>query len=82
MEEYIYREFIENSDYRDFIEKNFEDKIFFFEPINKFYDLLWIKLHAFEVIRNYHIDFPIKTYDASVVEEFIINYIQDSNILK
>jgi hypothetical protein len=33
--------------YREHLEKNFEDKIFFFEPLNKFYDLLWVKRLAF-----------------------------------
>lgn len=26
---------------------NFDDKIFFFEPINKFYDLPWLKQLAY-----------------------------------
>jgi len=33
--------------YREHLAKNFDDKIFFFEPINKFYDLLWVKKIAF-----------------------------------
>lgn len=36
-----------NDPYREHVAKNFDDKIFFFEPINKFYDLLWIKKLAF-----------------------------------
>ena len=29
--------------YRDHLDLNFDEKIFFFEPINKFYDLPWIR---------------------------------------
>jgi hypothetical protein len=38
--------------YREHREKNFDDKIFFFEPINKFFDLLWIKRIAFKLLQK------------------------------
>jgi len=38
---------VQGNYYREHVDKNFEDKIFFFEPINKFFDLLWIKKLAF-----------------------------------
>jgi len=41
--EFLANEFVLKSDYRDHHPKNFQDKIFFFEPTNKFYDVLWIK---------------------------------------
>jgi len=47
VKEFLVRNWIEGNPYRDHIEKNFEDKIFFFEPINKFFDLLWVKRLAF-----------------------------------
>lgn len=45
--EYLFKEWILGNPYREHLEKNFEDKIFFFEPLNKFYDLLWVKRLAF-----------------------------------
>ena len=45
--EFLLRHWVLGNPYRDHIEKNFEDKIFFFEPINKFFDLLWVKRLAF-----------------------------------
>jgi hypothetical protein len=41
-------EFITSNPYREHIEKNFDDKIFFHEPVNKFYDLLLIKKLAMQ----------------------------------
>ena len=29
--------------YREYLELNFDDKIFFHEPVNKYFDLLWIR---------------------------------------
>jgi hypothetical protein len=34
--------------YREQNEKNYEEKIFLFEPINKYFDLLWLKRIAFK----------------------------------
>lgn len=45
--DFLVKNWIEGNPYRDHLEKNFEDKIFFFEPINKFFDLLWVKRLAF-----------------------------------
>ena len=44
--------------YREYLELNFDDKIFFHEPVNKYFDLLWIRklawgsLQRFKAIRN------------------------------
>jgi hypothetical protein len=38
LEELLSRQF-----YREYMELNFEDKIFFHEPVNKFFDLLRVK---------------------------------------
>jgi hypothetical protein len=39
-------EFIQENPYREHTQKNYTEKIFFFEPLNKFFDLLWIKKQA------------------------------------
>lgn len=35
--------FITHSTYREYVELNTDDKIFFHEPINKYFDLLWVR---------------------------------------
>ena len=47
LNDFLIKQWILGNPYRDHLEKNYEDKIFFFEPINKFYDLLWVKRIAF-----------------------------------
>lgn len=47
LSDFLLRHWLLGNPYRDHLAKNFEDKIFFFEPINKFYDLLWVKRIAF-----------------------------------
>uniref|UniRef100_A0A7S3FSW8 Uncharacterized protein n=1 Tax=Strombidium rassoulzadegani TaxID=1082188 RepID=A0A7S3FSW8_9SPIT len=42
--------FILNNPYREHNVKNFDDKIFFYEPINKYYDLLGLKKLVFTQI--------------------------------
>ena len=45
--------------YRDHISKNFEEKIFNFEPANKYYDLLWVKRIVYKIsvkVRGIKID--------------------------
>lgn len=37
--------------YREHHDKNYDEKIFFYEPINKYYDLLWMKKMAFRLIK-------------------------------
>ncbi len=46
--EFLYKQWIVGNPYRDHLTKNYEDKIFFFEPVNKFYDLLWVKRLAYK----------------------------------
>lgn len=65
--EYLLNQWITSNPYRDHLAKNFDDKIFFFEPINKFYDLLWIKRLAFrELLRFTTIPIisPVNAEDA------------------
>ena len=44
--------------YREYLELNFDEKIFFHEPVNKYFDLLWVRklawtsLQRFKAIRN------------------------------
>ena len=45
--DYLLNQWILGNPYREHLAKNYEDKIFFFEPVNKFYDLLWVKRLAF-----------------------------------
>ena len=47
-QEFLYNQWIVGNPYREHLSKNFEDKIFFFEPVNKFYDLLWVKRLAYK----------------------------------
>ena len=44
--------FIRANPYREHHEKNFNDKIFFYEPVNKYYDLLWLKRSAFLLLNQ------------------------------
>jgi len=47
---FLMSSFIVGNPYREHNVKNFDDKIFFYEPINKYYDLLWIKRQAFKIL--------------------------------
>ena len=47
-EDFLFQQWIMGNPYRDHLSKNYEEKIFFFEPLNKFYDLLWVKRLAFK----------------------------------
>lgn len=40
--------FLNESAYREHLQMNFDDKIFFHEPVNKFYDLPLIRTNAWE----------------------------------
>lgn len=50
VKEFLMPNFIVGNFYREHHLKNYEEKIFFFEPINKYYDLLWMKRIAFNAI--------------------------------
>jgi hypothetical protein len=50
--EYLVDNFILKNLYREQQEKNFDDKIFFFEPPNKYCDLLWIKKVVFDRVHG------------------------------
>ncbi len=49
--EFLFKKWIIGNPYRDHLAKNYEDKIFFFEPVNKFYDLLWVKKLSFKQLQ-------------------------------
>jgi hypothetical protein len=44
---FLLNDLLFSNPYREQNEKNYEEKIFLFEPINKYYDLLWLKRIAF-----------------------------------
>ena len=48
--EFLMNSFILGNPYREHNAKNFDDKIFFYEPINKYYDLLWVKRQAYQIL--------------------------------
>ena len=48
----FFAELIINNPYREHNAKNFDDKIFFFEPINKYLDLMWLKRTVYEVVKT------------------------------
>lgn len=48
----IIPELLAKSFYREHLKYNFSEKIFFFEPINKYFDLLWLKKIVFDVIHS------------------------------
>ena len=51
---FLINDHILRNPYREHLSQNYEDKIFFFEPLNKFYDLLWIKRLAFNQLMRIH----------------------------
>ena len=44
--------FIANIPYREHMHLNFDEKIFFHEPVNKFFDLPWLRVLAYEQLRR------------------------------
>ena len=46
-------EFLTGNYYREHLELNFDDKIFFHEPVNKYYDLLWIRKLACSAFQRF-----------------------------
>ena len=51
--------FLSENPYREHLDLNFEDKIFFHEPVNKFFDLPLIRTMAFhQIMRIRHIQNP------------------------
>jgi hypothetical protein len=87
--DFLFKKWIIGNPYRDHLAKNYEDKIFFFEPVNKFYDLLWVKKHSFrqlqiilsarpELKQFLHVD-NISTSD---VDQRLTEYYSPKNILK
>ena len=39
--------------YREYLEHNFDEKIFFHEPVNKYFDLLWIRKLCFNSLKSF-----------------------------
>ena len=56
LEEFLVRDF-----YREHLELNFSEKIFFHEPVNKYFDLLWVRKLAWENMQRFKtISNPLK----------------------
>ena len=56
--------------YREQNEKNYEEKIFLFEPINKYFDLLWLKRIAFKQLNK---EENKKLIDGNKLNEYMSN---------
>lgn len=87
--DFLFKKWIIGNPYRDHLAKNYEDKIFFFEPVNKFYDLLWVKKHSFrqlQIILAAHPELkqylPVDSLTASNVDQRLTEYYSAKNILK
>ena len=53
-------EYIQKSQYREHLELNFDEKIFFHEPVNKFYDLPLVKKLALDAYKKVqHLQDPL-----------------------
>ena len=50
MTDFIIPELLANSFYREHLKFNYSEKIFFFEPINKYFDLPWLKKIVFDIV--------------------------------
>lgn len=53
MTDLIIPELLAKSFYREHLKFNYSEKIFFFEPINKYFDLPWLKKIVFDIVRCY-----------------------------
>lgn len=75
-------EMINTSFYREYLDLNFDDKIFFHEPVNKFFDLLRVKrliLKAFVQIKNVQNPLRLsnsaqKATETEILEEIEVLY--------
>lgn len=84
--EFLYKQWIVGNPYREHLTKNFEDKIFFFEPVNKFYDLLWVKRLAYnqllKLLTSVPTLLPFQEITVSDLQSRINDYYSSVNILK
>jgi hypothetical protein len=87
--DFLFKKWIVGNPYRDHLAKNYEDKIFFFEPVNKFYDLLWVKKHSFrqlQIILAAHPELKqflhVDNISTSDVDQRLTEYYSAKNILK
>ena len=56
LEEFLVKDF-----YREHLELNFDEKIFFHEPVNKYFDLMWVRKLAWENLQRFKvINNPLK----------------------
>lgn len=81
----MYNQWIVGNPYREHLSKNFEDKIFFFEPVNKFYDLLWVKRLAYKQLDKLiksGVPITLPTIEAQAIESRLTEYYSSVNILK
>lgn len=59
--------------YREHVKHNFDDKIFFFEPVNKFYDLVEVQQLAFEAFEQGLSELPDKAQIAQHLQDRLKN---------
>ena len=83
--EFLYKQWIVGNPYREHLSKNFEDKIFFFEPVNKFYDLLWVKRLAYKQLDQLlksGVAVTLPTVEVTALDSRLTEYYSSVNILK
>jgi hypothetical protein len=81
----LYKQWIVGNPYREHLSKNFEDKIFFFEPVNKFYDLLWVKRLAYKQLDHLlksGVAVTLPAVEVTALEGRLTEYYSSVNILK
>jgi hypothetical protein len=60
-EDFLCSNFLQGNPYREHKEMNFDEKIFEYEPINKFYDLPLVKRLAFDSLQKVrHLSDPLE----------------------
>ena len=65
--------------YREYLEHNFDEKIFFHEPVNKYFDLLWVRKLCFNCLKSFkQFQNPFKINQARVqaLEAEIVSQIE------
>ena len=89
-EHFLVENFIAKSPYREHLEMNFTEKIFFHEPVNKFFDLVFIKSLAFNSLKHVqHLVDPLskskkqnENLQAKCAEQVLYLYKSDERRLK
>eukprot|EP00347_Sterkiella_histriomuscorum_P008658 403344256 len=83
---FLLKQWILRNPYREHLTKNFEDKIFFFEPINKFYDLIWVKNLAYksllEIQKSYDNVPTLEVYAQNTINSELDDFYSNELILR